>query len=459
MRKAKHSYELDMVHGKLIPTMARFALPLMITSILQLLYNAADVIVVGKFAGSEHLAAVGSTGALINLIVNVFLGLSIGTNVIAARDYGAQDRDGMQRTVHTSITISLIGGVVLGIFGFIFGGTFLKMMDTPPEVHPLATVYMKIYFIGMPFNMLYNFGAAILRAIGDTKRPLYYLTISGIVNVLLNLVFVIVFHMGVAGVALATIIAQAISAILVLLCLIHTGGYVHLDIRKLHIHGDKLAAMARVGLPEGFQGALFSISNVLIQSTVNSYGAIVVAGNSAAQNLEGFIYVAMNAFHQAAITFVSANIGARRNSRIKKSMGAALALCTLVGVGIGLIMFLFMGPLAGIYSDDPAVIDAAIVRLRIFTTTYFLCGLMDVFCGVLRGMGESVVPMIVSVLGVCAFRVLWIYAVLPIFPGREMLYISYPVSWVLTGAVHMICCFALLRRKFPVNLEMEAALE
>ena len=444
-----------MFHGKLIPSMARFALPLMITSILQLLYNAADVIVVGKFAGSEHLAAVGSTGALINLIVNVFLGLSIGTNVIAARDYGAQDREGMRRTVHTSIAISLVGGVVLGIFGFVFGGTFLKWMDSPPEVLPLATVYIKIYFAGMPFNMLYNFGAAVLRAVGETKRPLYFLTVAGIVNVVLNLVFVIVFHMGVAGVALATIISQAISAVLVVICLVHSGGYVHLDIRHLRIDREKLAAMARVGLPAGLQGALFSISNVLIQSTVNSYGAIVVAGNSAAQNIEGFIYASMNAFYQAAITFVSTNIGAGMHSRIRKSMGAALLLVLAVGVGMGLLASLLMKPLLGIYSDEAAVIEAGIVRLRIFGITYFLCGLMDVLCGVLRGMGQSVVPMIVSILGVCAFRIFWIYVVLPIFPGREVLYMSYPVSWILTGGVHLICCFVQMR-KFPVDPAKEA---
>lgn len=455
MKRARQSYELDMVHGKLIPSMARFALPLMITSILQLLYNAADVIVVGKFAGSEHLAAVGSTGALINLIVNVFLGLSIGTNVIAARDYGAQDREGMRRTVHTSIAISLVGGVVLGIFGFVFGGTFLKWMDSPPEVLPLATVYIKIYFAGMPFNMLYNFGAAVLRAVGDTKRPLYFLTVAGIVNVVLNLVFVIVFHMGVAGVALATIISQAISAVLVVICLVHSGGYVHLDIRHLRIDREKLAAMARVGLPAGLQGALFSISNVLIQSTVNSYGAIVVAGNSAAQNIEGFIYASMNAFYQAAITFVSTNIGAGMHSRIRKSMGAALLLVLAVGVGMGLLASLLMKPLLGIYSDEAAVIEAGIVRLRIFGITYFLCGLMDVLCGVLRGMGQSVVPMIVSILGVCAFRIFWIYVVLPIFPGREVLYMSYPVSWILTGGVHLICCFVQMR-KFPVDPAKEA---
>ena len=456
MRRTKHVYELDMIHGSLFKGMAKFALPLIATSILQLLYNAADVIVVGKCAGSEALAAVGSTGALINQIINVFLGLSIGTNVIAARDYGAGKREGVQETVHTSIAVSIVGGIVLGIFGFIFGGTFLSWMDSPPEVLPLSTLYIKIYFVGMPFNMLYNFGAAVLRAVGDTKRPLYFLTVSGIANVALNLVFVIAFHMGVAGVALATIISQAISAVLVVLCLIHSDGFIHLDLKKLRIHGGKLLLMARVGLPAGMQGALFSISNVLIQSTVNSYGATILAGNSASQNLEGFIYVSMNAFHQAAITFVSTNIGAGKNSRIRKSMGAALILVTIAGMSIGAVMLLLMKPLLGIYSSDAAVVAAGMVRLRIFTITYWTCGLMDVLSGVLRGMGQSIVPMIVSVLGVCAFRILWIYLVMPGFEGLDMLYYSYPISWILTGGCHLLCVLVLLKKKFPVDLALEA---
>ena len=455
MRGRRRVYELDMVHGSLFKGMARFALPLIATSMLQLLYNAADVIVVGKYAGSEALAAVGSTGSLINLIINVFLGLSVGTNVIAARDYGAGDREGVQQTVHTSVAVSLIGGIILGIFGFIFGGTFIGWMDSPPEVRPLATLYVKIYFIGMPFNMLYNFGAAVLRAVGDTKRPLYFLSISGVINVALNLFFVIVFRMGVAGVALATIISQVVSAVLVLLCLMHSEGFIHLDVKQLRVHTGKLLAMAKVGLPAGLQGALFAISNVLIQSTVNSHGAIILAGNSASQNIEGFIYVGMNAFHQAAITFVSNNIGAGKHSRIRKSMGAALALVTIVGVVMGALVFALMRPLLGIYSNDAQVIAAGVVRLTIFATTYWICGLMDVICGVLRGMGAAIVPMIVSILGVCAFRIFWIYAILPGFEGLEMLYYSYPVSWLLTGGIHLICTFIWMR-KFPVDLEKEA---
>lgn len=457
MPRTRHNYELDMTHGKLIPKIAAFAFPLMITSILQLLYNAADIIVVGRWAGPESLAAVGSTSALINLIVNVFLGLSIGTNVLAANYYGAGDYKNTHETVHTSITVSLIGGVALGIFGFILGGTFLSWMGSPEDVLPLATRYIRIYFLGMPFNMLYNFGAAVLRAVGDTRRPLYFLFFSGLVNVVLNLIFVILFNMGVAGVALATIISQMVSAALVTMCLIHTDGFVHLDVKKLRIYKDKLLGIARIGLPAGFQGACFSISNVLIQSTVNSYGSVVVAGNSASQNLEGFIYVAMNAFHQAAITFVSTNIGAGKNSRIRKTIGATVFLVTVVGAVMCAFAMVFASQLLGIYSTEADVIAAGLIRLRIFAATYFICGVMDVLSGIMRGMGAAVVPMVVSVMGACVFRIFWIYAILPLFGTLDALYYSYPISWVLTGGVHLICCLFLLKR-FPVDLEKEASL-
>ena len=458
LKNRNRNYEIDMTSGNILPKVIWFTVPLMLTSILQLLYNAADVIVVGRFTGAEALAAVGSTGSLINLIVNVFLGLSVGTNVIAANNIGARDFEGTQDTVHTSIAVSLIGGVILGVFGFAFGGTFLKWMGSPEDVLPLATTYIKIFFLGMPFNMLYNFGAAVLRAVGDTRRPLYFLSVAGAVNVVLNLIFVIKFHMGVAGVAWATIISQMISAVLVLICLVRTQGYVHLDLKKLRVRKKNLLEMTRVGLPAGFQGACFSISNVLIQSTVNSYGAIVVAGNSASQNLENFIYVSMNALHQSAVTFVSANIGAGRNDRIRKCMGVCVFLVVCVGLGMGLIALPLMRQLLGVYSPDSAVVEAGVMRLRIFCLTYFTCGIMDVLCGSLRGMGTSVVPMIVSILGSCVLRIVWIYTVLPLFPDpefrRRMLYMSYPISWVLTSTVHLICCLFWLK-KYPVKGELK----
>ena len=301
MRLHRGNYEMDMTAGAILPKLLLFSLPLILSSILQLLFNAADVIVVGRFEGENALAAVGSTGALINLIVNIFMGLSVGANVVIARYYGAGQYKDTSEAVHTSVTVSVIGGAILAVFGFIMAHTLLVWMGSPAEVLPLATLYVKIYFLGMPFNALYNFGSSVLRAVGDTQRPLIYLTLAGIANVILNLLFVAVFHMGVAGVALATIVSQAISAILVLLCLLRTEGAIHVDLRKLRIHAEKLLEIARIGLPAGLQGAFFSLSNVLIQSTVNSFGNIVMAGNSVSANIEGFIYVAMNALHQAAI--------------------------------------------------------------------------------------------------------------------------------------------------------------
>ena len=457
MSRKKRSYELDMTHGKLIPKVMAFSVPLILTGVLQLLYNAADVIVVGRFTGAAALAAVGSTASLINLILNLFIGLSIGANVVAAKYYGANDYKGMQETVHTAVTVSLIGGVVGGAFGFIFSRTFLTWMGSPEDVLPLATQYIRIYFLGMPFNLLYNFGAALLRAVGDTKHPLYFLSIAGVINVILNLFFVIVCGMGVAGVAWATIISQLISAVLVVICLIRSEGFVHLDLRKLRVVPSNLKAMTQIGLPAGFQGICFSVSNVLIQSTVNAYGSIVVAGNSASQSLENFIYVSMNAFYQAAITFISTNIGAGRYSRIRKSAGACLTLVTAVGIVLGAIAYIFMPQLLGIYSSDPDVIAAGIRRFTIFTTTYFTCGIMDVLCGTLRGMGEAVLPMVVSLLGACVFRIVWIYAILPMHNTLEMLFYSYPVSWLLTGGTHLICYFIHLKR-FPVDLEAESRL-
>lgn len=455
MEKGKNRYELDMINGPILPKMLVFALPLMLTGMLQLLYNAADVIVVGRFAGSESLAAVGSTGALINLIINLFIGMSVGTNVVAARYFGAHNFQATQDTVHTSILLSVIFGIGVGAFGFLFGGTFLKWMGSPEEVLPLATTYIKIYFIGMPANLLYNFGAAVLRAIGDTRRPLIFLSVSGIINVGLNLFFVIRLGMGVAGVAWATIISQIVSAALVVFCLIRTDGYVHLDVRKLRIHKNKLREMMQMGIPSGFQGVCFSISNVLIQATVNSFGAIAVAGNSASQNIEGFLYAGLNAFYQAAVTFASANKGAGKNQRIRETLVSGITLVLTVGTAMCAVAFLLRPQLLGIYSSDPEVIAVGVKRLTVFSATYMLCGSMDTACGVLRGMGTAIVPMVVSIIGACGFRIFWIYVILPLAPrwGVDplmLLYYSYPISWLLTGGVHMLC-YAVLIRKFPVE--------
>ncbi len=440
---------MDMTSGALLPKILIFSGPLILTGILQLLYNAADVVVVGRFAGATSLAAVGSTGSLINLIINVFMGLSVGTSVMVARYYGAGDVRMVQDTVHTSILVALLSGIVVGIFGFVMAKPILRLMDSPDDVIDLAALYVRIYFVGMPFNLLYNFGAGILRAVGDTKRPLYYLTISGAANVILNLILVIVFHMGVAGVAIATVVSQAISMVLVLLCLIRTQGIIHLDLKKLRIRKAPLLGIMQVGLPAGLQGSLFSISNVLIQSSVNSFLSTAMAGNAAASNLEGFVYTAMNSIYQADLTFASQNYGAGKKDRVKSVLWNCLGTVVVIGLGLGLLFMAFDRTLLSIYNQDPAVIDFGVLRMHIILPTYFLCGMMDVMVGQLRGIGYSIMPMIVSLTGACLFRIVWIMTIfsMPQFHTLQMLYISYPVSWGLTFAIHMICYLTIARKK------------
>ncbi len=447
-------YEMDMTEGALLPKVLMFSLPLIASGILQLLFNAADMVVVGRWAGKECLAAVGSTGSLINLMVNVFIGLSVGGSVAVARSFGANDPQAVHRAVHTAMTLAIIAGLVVGLAGFIFCRPLLALMDNP--VLDLATTYMKIYFLGMPFNMIYNFGASILRAVGDTKRPLIYLSIAGVVNVILNLILVIVFHLNVAGVAIATVASQAVSAVLVVICLLRSHGVVHLDLKELRIHKRQLIDIARVGLPAGLQGSLFSISNVLIQSSVNSFGEVVVAANSAGSNLEGFVYTAMNAIHQAALTFASQNLGAGKIKRVRRSVGVCLTTVTIIGLALGLVMLLFGQPLLSLYLDDPmaidpqtgvTVLDYGMKRLVYILPTYFLCGLMDVMVGSLRGVGYSIMPMIVSLTGACLFRVVWILTVFAAVPTLDILYISYPISWALTFGVHFMCYLFIARKK------------
>ena len=437
---------MDMLHGPVMPKLLAFALPLMLSSILQLAFNAADVIVVGRFEGDAALAAVGTPGPLINLLVNLFLGLSVGANVVVAQCCGAGDYREISAAVHTSIALSVISGLFIGAVGFFAAGTLLRMIDADPEFLPMATVYMRIFFLGMPANMIYNFGSAVLRAVGDTRRPLLYLSIAGVINVLLNLLFVIVFHMGVSGVALATIISQMVSATLVTLCLIHTDGAIHLDVKKIRLDMRKVGQIARVGLPAGMQGILFSISNVMIQKAVNGFGTIVTAGNTTSGNLEGFIYVSMNAIYQGAITFTGQNVGANQPARINRIARDALLTVTGIGLMAGALLMLFRNQLFGIYTADPAVKAAANARASIIAPTYFLCGLMDTMVGLLRGMGTSLVPMVVSVVGVCGFRIVWILFVFPLNPTLGMLIMSYPISWGATFLIHF-CCFLWYKKR------------
>lgn len=451
-KKTSKKYEIDMCNGPLLGKIVVFYIPLMLSGVLQLLFNAADIIVVGKFAGDDALAAVGSTSSLINLLVNVFIGLSVGTNVLVARFYGSGQKKELKDMVHTSVLTSLISGVILVFLGFFLSGPALRMMDTPSDVIQMSMLYMRIYFLGMPVMLAYNFGSAILRAVGDTKRPLYYLLTAGVINVLLNLFFVISLRLGVAGVALATVISQAVSAALVLRCLIRSEADYRLDLKSLTIKKDKLLKMIQIGVPAGLQGALFSISNVLIQTSVNSFGKVAMAGNTAASNIEGFVYTAMNALHQAAISFTSQNYGARKPERIKKIMGICLLLVIAVGLVLGNGAYLLGGTLLKLYSNTSEAVSYGLLRLSVICTTYFLCGMMDVAVGSLRGMGYAVLPMLVSLTGACLFRVVWIYTVFQRFHTLECLYISYPISWGLTFLAHLIC-FVFLFRKFKKSVE------
>lgn len=439
-------YEIDMCNGPLLGKILIFYIPLMLSGVLQLLFNAADIAVVGRFAGNESLAAVGSTGSLTNLIVNLFMGLSVGANVLVARFYGAGHKKDLKETVQTAVATAVIGGIILVFVGFFAAKPALALMATPENVIDHSVLYMRIYFAGMPFMMAYNFGSAVLRAVGDTRRPLYYLMIAGVVNVVLNLIFVILFNMGVAGVATATVISQAISAVLVVRCLIRTDGVYRLELKGLKIRPDKLLRMIQIGVPAGLQGSLFSISNVLIQSSVNSFGSIAMAGNTAGSNVEGFVYTSMNAFHQAAISFAGQNYGAMKYKRVGKVLLICEGLVIFVGLAMGNAAYFFAGHILKIYSTDPEVISYGVLRMSYICVTYFICGMMDVIVGVLRGMGCSIMPMLVSLTGACLFRVVWIYTIFRQVRTLSCLYLSYPISWVLTFCVHLIC-FAVVYRK------------
>lgn len=440
MSSKTKQYEMDMCSGPILRKMLMFALPLMLSSILQLLFNAADIVVVGKFAGDNSLAAVGSNTALINLLTNLFIGLSIGANVVAARHYGAKAWDDLRRTVHTAMLLSMLSGALLLVLGVIGAEQMLIWMQTPEEVLPLATVYLRIYFLGMISTMVYNFGSALLRAVGDTKRPLYFLLCAGIINVILNLLFVIGFQMDVMGVAIATVISETVSALLVLRCLVKEKGGIHLELRAMRIDRKKMLQILRIGLPAGFQGVVFALSNIVIQSSVNIFGNIVVAGNSAAANLEGFVYMAMNAFYQTTLSFVSQNYGAGEQKRINRIVLLGEACVIVTGTLLGNMVVFFGNDLLQIYSNNPEVIAAGMVRLHYISMIYALCGIMDVMVGALRGIGYSIMPMIVSIVGVCVLRLIWLATVfqIPEFHKIETVYLSYPVTWILTSLVYIV---------------------
>lgn len=439
-------YEIDMCNGPLLGKILLFTVPLMLSGILQLLFNSADMIVVGRWVGPDALAAVGSTGSLVNLIVNVFIGLSVGANVLVARYYGSGQEKELSDMVHTAVLTSVICGVILIFIGYYVTPYALKLMAVPDDILPQSVLYLRIYFAAMPAMMLYNFGSAILRAVGDTRRPLFFLLTAGMINVFLNLLFVIVFSMGVAGVALATAISQVVSAVLVVRCLMCSEGAYKLSLKKLHITPHKFFMMARIGLPAGLQGAIFSISNVLIQSSVNSFGTDAMAGNSAAGNLEGFAYTAMNTLHQTAVSFVGQNYGAKKYKRIGIIALQCLAIVTIVGLVFGNVIYFAGNILLKLYAKESIVIEYGMKRLLYICCPYFLCGVMDTLVGCLRGMGRSVMPMLVSLAGACLFRVIWIYTVFAQYHSLETLYISYPISWIITAMIHFICFLFIYRK-------------
>lgn len=448
MSTVAKTHQIDMTDGAILPKLLSFSIPLIFSSALQLLFNAADVIVVGRFAGENSLAAVGATGALINLMVNLFVGLSVGTNVVAAHFFGAGREREVEQSVHTAVLVSLYSGIILTVVGIVGTRFILQFMQVPPEVFDLASLYLKVYFGGITASMVYNFGSAVLRAKGDTRRPMYYLLFAGVINVILNLIFVIVFKMDVAGVALATIISQCISATLVIRALMKEEGAFRLNLRRLRIERGILIQVIKIGVPAGFQGMVFSLSNVVIQSSVNTFGAQVVAGSSAAGNIEGFIYTGMNGFAQGALTFSSQNFGAGRLDRVKKAVVVSELAVLVTGFVLGGTVFLFREFFLGLYSDNPAVIAAGSTRISIICLLYSLCGMMETTANTVRGLGHSLLPMVVSIAGVCGIRLLWIATIfqIPRFHTFEVLFYSYPVTWTITLLSHVFCLMVVFRK-------------
>ena len=450
-------YEIDMTNGPIIKKMLKFAIPVMLSGLLQLLFNAADIIVVGRFAGDEALAAVGASSSPVNLVVTLLIGLSTGVNVTVAKAYGAGREKDISDSVHTAILLAVIGGALMAVTGLLSCSWLLRITGTPEEIVPLSSQYMNILFIGIPVMALYNFGSGIFRARGDTRRPLYFLAAAGVLNVCLNLVFVIVFHLAVVGVALATVISQILSMSLIIGTLMKEKGAFRLEIKKLRLHKSKMKPILIIGVPAGIQGMLFSISNMAIQSSINSFGKIYMAGSSASASLEGFTFVAMDAFTQSTVSFTSQNIGAGKVERVPLVFRTAVTLVSLAGLALGIITYSFGEPLLSIYTDNPKVVEAGMIRMAFMCIPYFLCGIQNVIPGTARGMGYSIVPTFITVIGVCALRIVWIATVcqLPECSTIEWVYASYPFSWAVTSVSHYIY-YKIAYRKTLKQLRAEA---
>lgn len=446
----KNKFEIDMCNGPIMSKLISFSVPLILSGMLQLMFNAVDIIVVGQFSGSTSLAAVGSTTALINVFVNLFMGISLGANVVSARCYAMGRREEMSKTVHTAITIALVSGIIMAVIGVIFAKGALLLMGTPENVINLSTLYMRIYFLGMPFFMLYNYGAAILRAVGDTKRPLIFLVISGCINAGINMLLVIVFDMGVAGVAIGTVISQFVSCALVINCLYRTKSSYQLRFSKLKIEKDYMIQIFQVGVPAGIQSTVINFSNALLQSSVNSFGSVAMAGYTAANNVLGFLYVSVNSITQACMSFTSQNYAVGKHKR----MDRVLIDCIVLSISVALILgggaYLFGTYILNIYTSDADVIKCGLEILSITTVPYFFCGIMDLFPGALRGMGYSTIPMILSIIGTVGIRILWIFVFFPMHRSLYFLFISYPGSWIATIVMQVIC-YMLVRKKIALQ--------
>ena len=447
----QNKYEIDMSQGKLFTKIVSFAVPLLLSGFLQLAFNAADLIVVGRFCGENALAAVGSNTPLITLVINILLGLGTGTSVMVSQYYGAKDEKQLLDAVRTTVIVGVIGGIIFGAAGVALSGILLIAMTTPEPVLPLATTYLQIYFAGLPVIILYNFTSAVLRAVGDSRRPLAFLTIAGVLNVVLNLIFVVPFHMGVAGVAIATVLSQCISCVLTLRCLLKSDSICRLELHPRSISREQFREMLRIGLPAGIQGSLFSISNVLIQSSVNSFGPIVMAGNSAAASVESFLFVAIDAMNQAAVASVSQNMGARKYDRTRRAVRCCLLMEFFLSVALSCLSIAFRRQLVGIYTPDPEAIEAGAVRLVIMGVLYFLNGMQHIMTGIMRGHGYSILPTCITLACICGFRILFIYTYFAAHRTLQVLYYSYPISWILTIVAETVCYYALRSKAYERN--------
>lgn len=440
------TYEMDMTSGNLAAKLLKFSVPLMFSGILQLLYNAFDIIVLGQFSSRDAMAAVSSTSSLVSLFVNFFLGLTLGSTVLMSRYFAAKDQENCQKTVSTTIITSVIVGVIVSILGATLSRYMLVLMNATPNLIDMSTTYLQIYFSGIIFNIIYNFGAALLRAVGDTKRPLIYLSIAGVLNICFNLLFVCVFNLNVIGVALGTIISEAVSAILVIITLVRGPEYLKINIKNLQFDKKILKSIFLIGIPASLQSVIFNISNVMIQANINSYGDIAVAGNGVASSLEGFVYAAMNAVYQAQVSFVSQNVGANKLKNVPKITGLAHGYVFLANFVFGSIILLFPSFFVSLYNKDPQVLSYANERMLIMIGTYFLCGFMDVCSGGLRGLGYSSISTIITVVGIVGFRVGYIYTIYELNPSLFSLYLSYPISWVVTWIISLTVLIIIYRK-------------